>query len=116
MELIKITWQTFNDGDNDEFNATYLNIKSVILKLENILLNSGIKIVLEKKLLPGIKNGENISSLNRVFIDGEPIKTILKNIPYEDKDEIPEHVIISAIFAKVREKMNLGNIYARTGP
>ncbi|PMP96717.1 MAG: heavy metal sensor signal transduction histidine kinase [Thermodesulfobacterium geofontis] len=127
MEFIKVTWQGLIDKNGktfERFNKTYLNIESALRKLDPLISNLGIKIILEKKELTEEEFEKDPLSSNRVFINGEPIEDILNlkigesiccgtckglecRTILEDKketEEIPEKYIITALFAKIREK------------
>lgn len=127
MEVIKITWQGLvgkNGETCERCNKTYLNIEKALFKVEPILSNFGIKVVLEKKELSREEFRNNPLSSNRVFINGEPIEDILdlrvgrsiccdfceglecRTIIDVDREtnEIPEKHIIAALFTKIKEK------------
>ena len=125
MEIIKITWQKFVNGDvelPDRCNKTYLNLERAILKLEPLLLNFGVKLCFERQRLPmqASKNNEKLDY--KTLIDNEPIENVVdikKQKPVcfgfcahcckieceeVDEEEIPEHLIITAVLTKVKEK------------
>lgn len=127
MEIIKITWQRLigkNGETCERCNKTYLNIESALLKLDPIISNLGIKIILEKKELSFEEFEKDPLSSNRVFINGEPIEDILnlkvgKSIccgpckglecrtlieNNKETDEIPEKYIITALLTKIKER------------
>lgn len=127
MEVIKITWQGLvgkNGESCERCNKTYLNIERALLKIEPILSNFGIKVILEKKELSRDEFRKDPLPSNKVFINGEPIENILnlrigksiccgfcegfecRTIIDVDKEtnEIPEKYIIAALFTKIREK------------
>ena len=126
MEVIKLTWQGLvsKNGEICEgCNKTYLNIENALTKLEPLILSFGIKIILEKKELSEEDLKKDPMSSNRIFINGEPIEEILnlevgKGTPcklYNDfkcrtiidgdkeTNEIPEKLIIAALFTKIKE-------------
>ena len=126
MEIVKLTWQGLvsKNGEICEgCNKTYLNIENVITKLEPLILNFGIKVILEKKELSEEDLKKDHMSSNRIFINGEPIEEILnlevgkgtscklcndfkcRTIIDGDKEtnEIPEKLIIAALFTKIKE-------------
>ena len=126
MEIIKHTWQGLvsKNGEICEgCNKTYLNIENALTKLEPLISNFGIKIILEKKELSEEDLKKDPMSSNRIFINGEPIEEILnleagKGTPCKlyngfkcrtiidgDKEtnEIPEKLIIAALFTKIKE-------------
>jgi len=127
MEIIKITWQGLigkNGETCERCRKTYLNIESALIKLEPIISNLGMKVVLEKKALSEEEFEKDSMASNRVFINGEPIEDILnlkvgkstcckvckglecRTIIDMDKEtnEIPEKHILAAIFTKIKER------------
>jgi len=119
MEIIKITWQRFGkDEEPDRLNRTYLNLEQAVAKLEPVLLNFGVKLCFEKQYVP--VNGNNGScKAYKILIDNEPIEKLVNlevkppicakfcgkcKIEVYQGDEIPEHLIVTAVLTKVKEK------------
>ncbi len=131
MDVLRIVWQrAVNSASPDRADLNYLNLESAISKLEPMFLNFGIKIVLEKKDGNCKKGG--------IFIEGEPLEKILnldkKHERYEEvhwfcklcgkrdceraflgPQVYSEHLIMAAIFAKLREKFGIGGGYGGFG-
>ncbi len=123
MEIIKITWQRFVNGDGeviDRCNKTYLNLEKAIFKLEPVLLNFGVKLCFEKKSLPYELINEYPDLNNTILIDDQPIEKFVEikkdkclNICGKfcqedceeiDEEVIPEHLIVTAILSRVKER------------
>lgn len=122
MKILRVIWQ--QDIDEDPFqervNLTYINLRKAILALSPILMSLGIRIVLEKEIAYK-KITRKTSWDRRIFIDGEPIEKILdleakkdlclgicgkvcKDLCLESIEEIPEHLISTAILHKIKDK------------
>ncbi|NPA39853.1 MAG: DUF2703 domain-containing protein [Thermodesulfobacteria bacterium] len=121
MEIIKVTWEGFGNGNRELYTSekTYFNLEQAIFKLEPFLWNLGVKLCFEKK---AISHGEGCCSKYRILIDGEPIENIIHigsswnlagTYTYNEvlpEQEIPEHVIITAVLTRVKEKA-IGMMY-----
>ncbi len=129
MDVLKIVWQrASNSSSPDRADLTYLNLESAISKLEPIFFNFGVKIIFEKRKGNCEKSG--------IFIEGEPLEKIL-NLDKKEHEEVnwlcklcgkrdceraftkpevySEHLIMSAIFVKLREKFGIGGGYGGLG-
>lgn len=123
MKILKVIWQQDIDEDlfQERLNFTYINLRKAILALSSTLKSLGIKIVLEKEIAQK-EITRKTSWDRRILIDGEPIEKILdleakkdncfgicgkvcKASCSESMEEIPEHLISTAILHKVRDKL-----------
>lgn len=123
MKILKVIWQQDIEEDSfqERLNLNYINLKKAILTLSPTLISLGIRIVLEKEITHK-KITRRTSWDRRIFIDGEPIEEILnlginkdncfgicgkvcKDSCSEPIEEIPEHLICTAILQKVKDKL-----------
>ncbi|WP_022854611.1 DUF2703 domain-containing protein [Thermodesulfobacterium thermophilum] len=124
MKSLKIIWQKGKEENPfaERMNLTYLNLEKALMTLTPILLEMGVKVEFEKVDVEGrpkeLKDWER-----RILIEDKFVEDLLDietrqsfclglcgkvcDVLCKDKiEEIPEHLIITAVFNVVREKLD----------
>ncbi|QER42369.1 DUF2703 domain-containing protein [Thermodesulfobacterium sp. TA1] len=129
MKVLKIVWQKSKEENPfaERTNLTYLNLERALKTLEPILFGMGIKVEFEKREVE--KRPQDLKDWEkRVWIEDKPIEDLLDietrqsfcfgicgkvcDVLCKDKiEEIPEHLILTAVFNVIREKFNIGGLY-----
>jgi hypothetical protein len=124
MTSLKIIWQKGKEENPlaERMNLTYLNLERALMTLTLILLEMGVKVEFEKVEVE--ERPKNLKDWQkRILIEDKFIEDFLDietrqsfclglcgkvcDVLCKDKiEEIPDHLIIAAVFHVVREKLD----------
>ncbi|AIH03524.1 MULTISPECIES: DUF2703 domain-containing protein [Thermodesulfobacterium] len=124
MTSLKIIWQKGKEENPlaERMNLTYLNLERALMTLTPILLEMGVKVEFEKVEVE--ERPKNLKDWQkRILIEDKFIEDFLDietrqsfclglcgkvcDVLCKDKiEEIPDHLIIAAVFHVVREKLD----------
>ncbi|WP_028840582.1 DUF2703 domain-containing protein [Thermodesulfobacterium hveragerdense] len=124
MKSLKIVWQKGKEENPfaERMNLTYLNLEKALMTLTPILFEMGVKVEFEK-LEVEERPKELKDWQKRILIEDKFVEDFLDietrqsfclglcgkvcDVLCKDKiEEIPDHLIIAAVFNVVREKLN----------